>query len=180
MNTNIIREEMSRLDEITGMDTARVPVRISSRMTRTWGKCCWQRSGENYYIKELVFAKRLIDHGTMEHIINVIRHEYAHLYVTWTYNEIHGHDGVWKRVALWLGCNARRCENFEEIDELDIGIQYKVICQGCGCVFRYRRKSNIVKELECNPNSTMFFCRRCGCHNFVLNAVSKRMNQAVI
>ena len=34
MDTKIIRDEMNRLDEISGLDTSKVPVRISSRMTR--------------------------------------------------------------------------------------------------------------------------------------------------
>ena len=112
MDTSIIREEMNRLDKISGLDTSEVPIRISSRMTRTWGKCCWQRKRQKYYIKELVFAERLMEHGAVEHIINVIRHEYAHLYVTKVHNKNHGHDAIWKQAALWLGCNAKRCENF--------------------------------------------------------------------
>lgn len=173
MDTSVIREEMRRLDRISGLNTDMIPVRISSKMTKTWGKCCWQRKGKHYYIKELVFAERLMEHGAPEHIINVIRHEYAHLYVTQKYNKNHGHDAVWKRAALWLGCNAKRCENFEDIDDLDNGIKYKVICQGCGSVARYRRKSNVVKELEKNPDSTMYFCRKCKCHNFSLEMVSE-------
>lgn len=173
MDTKIIREEMNRLDKISGLDTSQVPIRISSKMTRAWGKCCWKRKGQRYYIKELVFAKRLMEYGTMEHIINVIRHEYAHLFVTEVHNKNHGHDAIWKRAAMWLGCNAKRCEDFKEIDDLDNGIKYKVTCQGCGVVSRYRRKSNIVKELEVRPDSTRFFCGRCNCHNFILEVVSK-------
>ena len=90
MDTKIIREEMNRLDKISGLDTSQVPIRISSKMTRAWGKCCWKRKGQRYYIKELVFAKRLMEYGTMEHIINVIRHEYAHLFVTEVHNKNHG------------------------------------------------------------------------------------------
>ena len=33
MDTSIIREEMNRLDKISGLDTSEVPIRISSRMT---------------------------------------------------------------------------------------------------------------------------------------------------
>ena len=33
MDTSIIREEMYRLDKISGLDSSEVPIRISSRMT---------------------------------------------------------------------------------------------------------------------------------------------------
>ncbi len=173
MDMKMIRDEMCRLDRMTGMDTSDVPIRISSRMTRTWGMCRWQVTGRKFHIRELVFAKRLVEHGTAEHITNVIRHEYAHLYVTLRDNKNHGHDAVWKQAALWLGCNAKRCEGFDEIDDVEGEIKYKVTCQGCGAMFKYRRASKIVQELRRNPDSTRFFCRRCNSHSFSLDEVSK-------
>ena len=169
MDMNIIYDEMRRLDKISGLDTRNIPVRISSRMTKGWGSCryCYER--RKYQIKELVFAKRLLERGTMEHILNVVRHEYAHAYVTLTYNHHHGHDAVWKRVALWFGCNAKRCENFDEVDSV---YKYKVICRGCGSESRYQRKAGIVKELEVNPDSTRFYCCKCHSHKFILEKVS--------
>lgn len=170
MDMNIIYEEMRRLDSISGLDTRNIPVRISSRMTRGWGSCRYRCVRKKYQVKELVFAERLLERGTTEHILNVVRHEYAHAYVTLTHNEHHGHDAVWKRAALWLGCNAERCENFDEVDS---AYKYKVICQGCGGVSRYQRKAGIVKELEKNPDSTRFYCCKCQSHKFVLETVSK-------
>lgn len=109
MDTSIIREEMKRLDKISGLDTSTVSVRISSKMTRTWGKCCWQKRGKKYYIKELVFAERLMEHGTLDHIINVIRHEYAHLYVMLKHNKNHGHDvRILRRSTMWTTASSTR------------------------------------------------------------------------
>lgn len=169
MDVNIIHEEMRRLDKISGLDTRNIPVRISSRMTKGWGSCRYLYVRKKYQIKELVFSERLLKCGTEEHILNVVRHEYAHAFVTLTHNETHGHDAVWKYVALRFGCNAKRCENFDEVGSV---YRYKVICQRCGSISQYQRKSNIVKELELNPNSIRFYCRICGCHNFVLETVS--------
>lgn len=169
MDIKIIRDEMKRLDQISGLDTSTVPVRISSRMTYGWGKCSYICVRKKYKIKELVFAERLLKYGTMEHILNVIRHEYAHAYVMLTHNKKHGHDAVWKRAALRFGCNAQRCENFDEVDKI---YQYRVTCQGCGSISHYQRKVGIVQELEKNPNSTQFYCKKCRSRNFVLEAAN--------
>ena len=60
MDIKIIRDEMKRLDQISGLDTSAIPVRISSRMTYGWGKCSYICERKNYKIKELVFAERLL------------------------------------------------------------------------------------------------------------------------
>lgn len=169
MDTTIIHEELRRLDQLSGLDTSRIPVRVSSKMTRAWGKCSYSRERKRYRIKELVFAERLLTHGTREHILNVIRHEYAHAYVMLTHNKDHGHDAVWKRAALRFGCNAKRCENFDEVERI---YRYKVICQNCGATAYYHRKSVVVKELESTPDTTRFYCKKCRSRSFRLEEVN--------
>lgn len=137
MDISSIRREMDRLDRLSGLDTSSIPIRISTRMTSGWGKCSYRYAHRKYGIKEIVFAARLLEHGTMEHILNVIRHEYAHAYVILTHNQKHGHDAVWRRAALRFGCNAKRCEAFDEVDRND---RYKVVCQGCGSVSYYKKR----------------------------------------
>jgi len=168
MDISFIREEMDRLDKISGLNTSNIPIRISTRMTSSWGECCYRYAHRRYGIKEIVFAARLLEQGTMEHILNEVRHEYAHAYVMLTHNKKHGHDGVWKRAALRFGCNAKRCESFDEVGK---NYRYKVICQGCGSASYYRKKTRIVKTLEEEPNSTEFYCKKCRNHNFFLEEV---------
>ncbi len=62
MDTKIIRDEMIRLDKISGLDTSMVPIRISSRMTRGWGLCSCTKVGRQFQVREIVFAKRLLEH----------------------------------------------------------------------------------------------------------------------
>ncbi len=165
MDISIIREEMDRLDKISGLDTSNIPIRISSRMTKGWGNCCYRYVSQKYYIKELVFSARLLKCGTRDHILNVVRHEYAHAFVTLTHNKTHGHDAVWKQAALRFGCNAKRCETFDEVDE---NYRYKVVCRGCGGVSYYQKRTGIVKRLKADPNSTEFYCRICKGRSFLL------------
>lgn len=47
-----IRQEMTRLDEKSGIDTSKIPIRISSRMTSTWGKCVYNRKRGKATVKE--------------------------------------------------------------------------------------------------------------------------------
>ncbi len=104
----------------------------------------------------------------MEHILNVVRHEYAHAYVMLTHNKKHGHDAVWKRAALRFGCNAKRCEAFDEVDK---NYRYKVVCRGCGSTSYYRKKVGIVKALEANSKSMEFYCEICKSRSFLLEEV---------
>lgn len=142
-------------------------------MTRCWGKCSCTKVRGKFQIKEIVFAARLLEYGTEEHILNVVRHEYAHGYVTTVHNKDCGHNATWKRAAARFGCNAKRCENFEEVADVENAIKYKVTCQGCGMVFKYRRASHIVKALQENPSCDCFYCRHCDSHKFILETVSK-------
>lgn len=171
MDTKIIRDEMNRLDKISGLDTSMVPIRISSRMTRGWGLCSCTKVGRQFQVREIVFAKRLLKHGTPEHILNVVRHEYAHAYVTVRDNKGHGHDAVWRQAALRFGCNAKRCENFDEVDDAVDNSKYKVTCQCCGTSWKYQRKAKIVQELEKKPDSERFRCGKCDSHKFALEVL---------
>lgn len=55
---NDIRHEMQRLDVQSGIDTSKIPIRISTRMTSTWGKCVYNLSKGK--VKEFVFGDRLL------------------------------------------------------------------------------------------------------------------------
>ena len=76
---NDIRHEMQRLDVQSGIDTSKIPIRISTRMTSTWGKCVYNLS--IWKVKEFVFGDRLLRYATYEHLVEVVRHEYAHAFI---------------------------------------------------------------------------------------------------
>ena len=79
---NEIRKEMARLDQISGLDTSTIPVRVSSRMSTSWGHCTATRPRNGKYtIKELAFSDQLLKYATPEHVLDTVRHEYAHAYV---------------------------------------------------------------------------------------------------
>ena len=59
-----IRQEMTRLDKESGIDTSKIPIRISTSMTSTWGKSVCYRVRGKSIVKELVFADRLLRRAT--------------------------------------------------------------------------------------------------------------------
>lgn len=86
---NDIRHEMQRLDVQSGIDTSKIPIRISTRMTSTWGKCVYNLSKGK--VKEFVFGDRLLRYATYEHLVEVVRHEYAHAFVFIKYGKRDAH-----------------------------------------------------------------------------------------
>ena len=168
-----IRQEMNRLDKESGIDTNKIPIRISARMTSTWGKCVYSRTRNKVVVKELVFADRLLRQATYEHLLEVIRHEYAHAYVFIVFNKPgEGHSSRWRYWAIRFGCSGKRCNNFPEVDSdkrAEQTAKYIVTCATCGTIFKYQRRSKIIQALEQNPNSTSYVCGKCHGHKFLLH-----------
>lgn len=105
MDTKIIQNEMRKLDKISGLDTSNIPIRISSRMVKSYGKCRFQKAFGKIYPTEIIFFRNLIQNGTMEQILETVRHEYAHIFANLTDNTNHKHDYIWKAAALRFGCS---------------------------------------------------------------------------
>lgn len=170
--TKDIRQELNRLDKESGIDTSKIPIRISTRMTSTWGKCVYGRTRSKVTVKELVFADRLLRWATYEHLLEVIRHEYAHAYVLITFNKPgEGHSSRWRYWAIRFGSSGKRCNNFPEVDSdgrAEQTAKYIVTCTTCGTIFKYQRRSKIVQALERNPGCTSYICSKCHGHNFLL------------
>lgn len=77
-------------------------------------------------------------------VMNTLLHEIAHAIVGHT----HGHNAVWQRKAIELGCDGRRCA------EHDMGVErtYTGKCSVCGKQFgRFKR-----------PRKGRYYHRTCG------------------
>ena len=171
---NDIRHEMQRLDVQAGIDTSKIPIRISTRMTSTWGKCVYNLSKGK--VKEFVFGDRLLRYATYEHLVEVVRHEYAHAFVFIKYGKRDAHGSRWRYWAQKFGCSGSRCNSFSEVLEAqaDLVSRYKVTCASCGAVYRYQRRTNIVKALENDPYCTNYRCGKCKGDHFFLHSNTKK------
>ena len=172
MDAKIIYDEMKRLDEISGLPISQTPVRISKRMKTSYGNCTIQCRNGKWSVKEFAFAARMLEKGTPEHIIETVRHEYAHAYVTLVHNRNCHHNYAWQAAALRFGSNGKATETYDEVGTGREAYKYIVTCDHCGAASRYQRKSKIVKALEKDPDMRRFICVCCGKDHFSLTTVS--------
>lgn len=92
-----VREEIKRLDEITGLDGAKCPISFGNARRRL-GCYCYADGGSfrfsNYYFQD--------NDWPVECAIDVIRHEYAH-YMNHQVNNASGHGVLWKECCKIVG-----------------------------------------------------------------------------
>ena len=93
-----VQAEYRRLDRLLGIDTSRVAVSFSKRMTRQYGVCT--------FVKNRPQEIRLADFLRQEEQVfrDTARHEYAHAAVALLTGKRHGHDEAWKAVCRKNGC----------------------------------------------------------------------------
>ena len=126
-----IRKEYDRLDRLTGVDTSKVAIRISKRMTRRLGE--YKTSGSLFKIKrEIAISSRCL--GDDELFYEVIRHEYAHAVVNIKHPlERHVHDEVWKKVCRQIGCSPKATIKLDrKYSSASRPYKYEVVCSKCG------------------------------------------------
>ena len=161
-----VQAEYRRLDRLLGIDTGRVAVSFSKRMTRQYGVCT--------FVKNKPQEIRLADFLRQEDQVfwDTARHEYAHAAVALLTGKRHGHDEAWKAVCRKIGCPPERLapncnaavENRKRIEAVR-GV-YVVTCLGCGTQSRYLRRGTVVQALEEQRGGIR--CRRCGGKKFRL------------
>lgn len=157
-----IRSEMKKLDMLSGIDTSKIHVRISSKMTRTFGRCISERSGGAYSVKELVFADRFMRYATKEHFLNTVRHEYAHAFVTLYHKKFDHHGPLWKSAAIRFGCTGDRCSSMPEVPTSLREKRYKLSCPNGDWSYEYTRAGKTVQHFLEYPSSGRYCCPICG------------------
>lgn len=113
---NRIRQEIARLDSITGLDGVSLPITFG----RARSYLGMFHGGDNprfqfswYYFN----SPRYSD----DTLIDTIRHEYAHMMVAQLYHE-HGHGRRWKECCLIVGATPVRCFN-DRINDVSLDIE---------------------------------------------------------
>ena len=112
-----IRDELRRLDGITGLHGAELPIRFG-QATYTLGSFYAGPEGKmafrfsNVYFQDPTWPKALA--------LDVIRHEYAH-YLDWMIYGNAGHSGTWKYCCAKVGALPVRCYSDRRFDiEVDL------------------------------------------------------------
>jgi predicted SprT family Zn-dependent metalloprotease len=89
--------------------------------------CC------NYSYKQITLSQALTLVNDEVRVKNTILHEIAHALV----GRGHGHNGVWKRKALEIGCDGNRC--YSSKNTVTPESKYIAICNTCGHTHRKHR-----------------------------------------
>lgn len=154
-------DELNKLAAADGLGYIQVPVTVNPRLTATLGRVKYMGLGNKTYIaKAIEFSKNLLETGTDNDIMNVIKHEYVHYFLVETTNVNHGHDHVFKDKCKAIGCEHTKTHNPLENEGK---FKYEVWCNNCGLIATYSRMGKTLKNLDS--------CSCSGCHESKLKLI---------
>lgn len=104
--------------------------------------CC------RYGSKKITLSKELVSLNDTARVTNTILHEIAHALV----GHGHGHDSVWKRKALEIGCDGNRC--FSSKNTTLVEANYQAVCKKCGHTHNRHRQPQ--RQTSCGACSNKF------------------------
>jgi len=99
--------------------------------------CC------KYRVKTISFSKHYLPLVVIEEFTDTMLHEIAHALV----GSGHGHDMIWQRKAIEIGCNGKRLYQGDK----KVEGKYVAVCHKCGTINYQHRKSN--KNYSCGKCS---------------------------
>lgn len=154
-----VKEIKEVLEELTNLMPEKidikVPVEISSRMTRSLGKVTYTIDHTGFVTPtKIIFSKLFLDSYSDEDIIEVIKHEFCHYYLAETTHEKNRHNSLFKHCCSLIGCtndgiifkNAKPIKNIPAVER---EYKYKIVCATCGKTLGYRKvRCKIVQHPE--------------------------------
>ena len=106
----------------------------------------------NYRTKTISLSRQLVLLNNEERVKNTILHEIAHALV----GRGHGHNNVWKRKAIEIGCDGNRCYSSE--NTTIVQGKYQATCPKCNHVhYKHRQSKN---RQSCGKCSKVFDVER--------------------
>ena len=124
-----------------------IEVSINGRLTRTLGRVKMTGTKSNCKPSSMEFSREMLETVSREDIMSVIRHEWAHYYITKTTHEDHGHDRMFKDLCDSIGCHGTTAIKVERT--VEVKSKYSVYCADCGkLVVEYSRKCKTVDHPE--------------------------------
>jgi predicted SprT family Zn-dependent metalloprotease len=92
------------------------------------------RFGRCRHSDRLISLSRVLTvQRTEEAVRNTVLHEIAHALV----GASHGHDAVWRRKALSIGCDGKRCS----ADKVEVSYKWHGLCPNGHIIKRHRKPS---------------------------------------
>ena len=104
--------------------------------------CCW------HVLKRISLSRNLIRIRSDDNIKNTILHEIAHALV----GPGHGHDEVWRRKAIEIGCDGKRCYTDAKLDG-----RWVAVCTHGKTFFKHKRPpSGALYACKCEPSNKIY------------------------
>lgn len=104
--------------------------------------CCFH--GRN----RITLSKSLVLLNDEARVRNTILHEIAHALV----GVGHGHDAVWKSIAIQIGCDGNRCYSTKEVETPEA--KYQAVCGKCNHIHKRHRQPR--KSTSCGVCSSRY------------------------
>lgn len=142
-----IREILEGFGKKTGVSPKDIPIKISSRMEKTFG--AFQFKLKDGKVEPIAFKfslKLLSGDFDEETVIGTIGHEYVHFYVNVRDNVNHNHDAVFKKTAESLGVpqDTYFTAPFERKEKAG----YIITCSECGKETARRRRKDVALKIR--------------------------------
>ena len=134
-------------------DEFSVPIVINNRLTSTLGQSLakWNHEEGYMYPTGIEISGRALRDLCDEDIIDVVKHEWTHYYLTKTDPTVrHGHDMVFKDLCKKTGCNGDPDMEIRTRDGRSVlrTHKYTVICPKCGEIAGYDRMCRTLKRID--------------------------------
>ena len=136
------------------------PVVVNNRLSRTLARVVYK----NNKIDCLEYNKMLVRNSSNEaEVIDIIKHECAHIIAFKRTGERQGHNEYFKKVCKEIGCG-----NLESAVQTNFRYKYEFICPTCDTVvYATERKSKTFRKImeglcmcsKCGTNSDKFILR---------------------
>lgn len=139
-----VKEKLNELREADSLPPIDVPVCINGRLSRTLGRVHFMR--ETCCPTKIEFSRTLLENGTDEDIINVIKHEYVHYFLLTTTAEDHGHDWMFKDKCAEIGCTHDKTHNALQKEQK---YKYEIWCMDCvQCIGTRSRRCKLIDNIQ--------------------------------
>lgn len=124
-----------------------IDVIINKRFTRTLGRVTHSSNKGIVKATLMELSAQLLEFSTEEEILSVIKHEWAHYYITKITGQNQGHNAQFKALCDSIGCHGTIAINLTE-GSMPVS-KYTVTCAECGEVIgNYSRKCKTVTQPE--------------------------------
>ena len=141
-------------------------VTVNTRAKSRWGQCKYNGMTFDISISSMLLQKGV----SYKAVMDTVLHELLHCH-----EDRLCHTGEWKRCAeLVNDCYDYNIKRVTSAAEKNIAptyntstVKYKVICNKCGTVTKYKRMGRVIKLLMKNPEGTCR-CNVCGSTSFSL------------